>query len=1226
MDIKIDQAVANRLAQKGISDTVGTYGEHKVKIGSGSPVRLDKIKGASIPYQGFRTATKITRGSAGLAQSAETTLAALRAPGNLNAGKLLAALKTNAVYLGNLDKLGELSSARKENALWALAPAVERLSNNDLAVVYQKLNSAEMTLLQTALTREGAINPKATDARSAASQLFDLQALILKEMSNRVSNSKLDDMIAQEPRATKKAELEAMRPKTLSEQYAGRAIAQVAHDKDMTATNLHSLANVVAESATRREKSASAETEKLSRRGMSATPREMGDVLRASELTINLNTAVFLSDDAFVLNANEPLQNAYHRVAKGDQSVRNASYMRQRTATENLLFPEMAGHAPIADERPIYAALNTQKAQNGASARGYGRSVVVLKPEVARRATFIAEDTFYSPKTTITPERKTMFYRLLGDSGLSTECIARLRDSQSADHQVLEAKLNKMSGSSDLTAASFRTLSNADTLGGFNIESENPNNDPEELLMAVCLKAFGDTTGTRAKMATYDNLESLLPELDDLNGALLAETAERRARGEDASIRFAMNYFEAQVQGPIVPGRDIQEIRVAVDDLDVGERGELIRRMENFHRETGVKVVYFAYDADAASALPEGSIFELCREDDDAIRAGETRDKGLAYFATHIKKDAYTAISTISPTRVQDALRFVARQLHLEDRFPATGDVLPPNGTIFRDVMSRRLPEEIDRQLQNPSFSMKSPEDVVEAAIREVFKETIRRKAAILDKLATLDMNDAQRAAFRTWIVSSKVKTPEELEMIFDNAKLQAAMFEKIATEDPPLSDEETLAGLMLLSDGVGERTDIYRAALPPDTEYGTDDKFADFSRSVSLGFSLAMNAENPLDEDKIQALQSRLNKPSLRALVGQLDAFVMTASAERTDNTVEKQGYRNLFDCNRICAEIYSQTAQKANAATRPPQFNLPISHIPLATRNLLAELSAPEFVEAMNRAYPPFAAFPAADTPLAMPMTEADRRHFLIDKLDIYLNHEKTFDPKGVHGRGHIGRAYIFATAMCNILEESGIYVDRNAVLCGIAMHDAGRQGNGADIWEADSARLTVEHMRTAFGDESMGADYEAAVQRITTDKDFNTFERMILQSADSLDIGRTKTLDLDLFPFLMPRGDDNARNYTVKNLRSGLAKEADLLQRLTNELCSRRDAMTKFEVDAMHATDPAETERLMALRDRERAFVDAAFEGDRALSSEAFFARMEHIVRANPQLFPILSKYYN
>ena len=188
LTIQPDQVVKQELETRGVDSSVGVFGSHHVQIGKGAPVRLDEIKSADVPYAGFKDATKIARGKAGIRQTANDTLAALSKPGPLDAGKLLGALKAQQTHFERLDKLGQLDPLQKQDAegLWMFTNAVENLSNEELSAIYQKFTSAEMDLLQTALMREGNVNPKAKDARMAAGRLFNLQALILKEVSNRV--------------------------------------------------------------------------------------------------------------------------------------------------------------------------------------------------------------------------------------------------------------------------------------------------------------------------------------------------------------------------------------------------------------------------------------------------------------------------------------------------------------------------------------------------------------------------------------------------------------------------------------------------------------------------------------------------------------------------------------------------------------------------------------------------------------------------------------------------------------------------------------------------------------------------------------------------------------------------------------------------------------------------------------------------------------------------------
>ncbi|MBQ7617241.1 MAG: hypothetical protein IJS50_00030, partial [Desulfovibrio sp.] len=75
--IRADVAVQEQLAARGITETTGVYGDHKVQIGNGSPIRLDTIKSVRIPFAGFTRATQIERGKAGLQNSAEGVVRSL---------------------------------------------------------------------------------------------------------------------------------------------------------------------------------------------------------------------------------------------------------------------------------------------------------------------------------------------------------------------------------------------------------------------------------------------------------------------------------------------------------------------------------------------------------------------------------------------------------------------------------------------------------------------------------------------------------------------------------------------------------------------------------------------------------------------------------------------------------------------------------------------------------------------------------------------------------------------------------------------------------------------------------------------------------------------------------------------------------------------------------------------------------------------------------------------
>ena len=164
--IHLDIVVQQELLRRGVDTKTGVFGDHKVQFGKGLPISIDKIKTPSLPFAGFTTATKISRGKEGISKEADNLLRELTAPANkLNASKILSAIKAGHAHFERLKTLGQIARAQQGDTMWMFTKSVEKLSNADLAAVYQSFTSAEMDLLQTALQREGAINPDAKDAR-----------------------------------------------------------------------------------------------------------------------------------------------------------------------------------------------------------------------------------------------------------------------------------------------------------------------------------------------------------------------------------------------------------------------------------------------------------------------------------------------------------------------------------------------------------------------------------------------------------------------------------------------------------------------------------------------------------------------------------------------------------------------------------------------------------------------------------------------------------------------------------------------------------------------------------------------------------------------------------------------------------------------------------------------------------------------------------------------------
>ena len=64
--IQWDAAVRQDLASRGIDQSTGVYGQHKLQLATGMPIRLDEIKSAHIPYAGFTQVKKVSRGKEGI--------------------------------------------------------------------------------------------------------------------------------------------------------------------------------------------------------------------------------------------------------------------------------------------------------------------------------------------------------------------------------------------------------------------------------------------------------------------------------------------------------------------------------------------------------------------------------------------------------------------------------------------------------------------------------------------------------------------------------------------------------------------------------------------------------------------------------------------------------------------------------------------------------------------------------------------------------------------------------------------------------------------------------------------------------------------------------------------------------------------------------------------------------------------------------------------------------
>ncbi len=1204
MKIQADQVTMQELAGRGVDSSVGVFGNHYLQIGKGTPVRLDVIKSAKVPSAGFRTVTQVRRGLAGIEQTASDALATLAKPGSLNAEKLLGLLKAQQTHLERLDKLERLDPTQKQDGegLWMFTKAIEKLSNAELAAVFQKFSSAEMDLLQTALLREGSINKDAKDARMAAARLFNLQALVLKEVSNRSSTALLADLRTENPQDAGLADEKVKAPERLSAEFGHSASGAegpgAPHRHDISAANLNVLVETASSSATTRERTAEAERQRLSARQLDkVTVKQMGDVLRSAELTVNMDPAYLFVDTGIIENPDKPMPNIWHLADMGIKPSGD-SYLFKRDSVEQTLFPEMKHHAPKADERPVYGAINYEQSRFGA-APSYGYVTVVLKPEVKQRATYTLHDTFLATCARVTPERREAFFKLLdGVAGIPQSLKDALRRADSPERRALDAWLDRVAAEPGIRLADCfipREIPKVISNHYLSTGSKESKASSEQNLLGLLIKCFGDAETTRSHMVTHDNLESLIPGLSDADGNALAMAALKNRKGKHPPITLdGPRYIEAQIQGPVIPSRDIAEIRISIQNFP-GQEAEVRAKAAAYERRTGIKVVILDVDPIEVNDLSavQNSIQTFNQQHLDKPGANQALDALLADTPKAV--DAYLAANS------------TAKNI---SRIPAA---LRPAVVFSGDRLSRLLAELLETVEADfaQKSSVTSGPDIVRHAFNGALESMLDRLSPLLEEIGNLPFEtEAQRLAFVKHVCSTeRIESVEDVRSLHAQAAAQAALMRELAAAEPAPAAEEVLARMAALPEG---------GAAPRDVS--------------AMAVALLRGTEPPITPTAMQNLLAVLDSVPLRGISAQLYAI---AEADGLRDAPDASRLESLADSLRAAAMA---VADSINVEWTPPRpAILPLSAVPQAVRAVVHQV-APSLADALDVAHPVHPPFPGAANPGVLPQDKAGRKQFLVGVLEEYRQKELVKPERGrsVHGRGHIIRCFFYASAFCNILKEQGVTVDRNAVILGISGHDLGRAGLGKDRWEVVSGRKTNEAIRQRYGEGAAGEAYEKEVADSITGVEIvppggrkrsvpvsPTLEAQLLQNADSLDIGRTGEFDQYFFDFL--RDKNGQVSPEAQQIRDQLAQEANLLQRLTNPLCANHATLVKLSDDAFNADGPLATELNMQRDALDQQIADELIEQANNSDNQAFFNGFENVIRDNPNLFPLLTKYY-
>ena len=1166
---------------------VGTIGKHSVQLGDGPKINLNSIKTNKVPFAGFRAATKIASAKTGMAQNGAALAEIFTCRnGRLDAKALMQTLKTFQLHLDRHISLNPgLNKAQMDKeALAALAPQIENLSNAELASAYQGINSAETSLLKQALQREAALGNQ--DAKAALANLMNVEALLLVEVGNRV-------VVGRDPAA-------AASITPLSQMYGSEfnapQTAPAEHRHDITAANLETLVMTDAHSGLRKAQAESEVAQTLAARQIEGIePRQMGDILRSSELTMNADVGKLIEQ---LDHSDEPWKNAFHYSSEADQgfqsTLSSSGYMLRRDAAETALFPELAGREINPDERPVYAALNPAKHTGGAVSL-YGKAALVFKPEVARRATYTVDDTFRALKLKVNPERTSALYQLVpgfvGEGRLSADTAAKLADPHSRLRTDLDQILQGLAAKGTVTAHAMDTA--LDGLKGQLTDKEL------QLLQALCIKSFADPEANQGIKATYDNIESLLTQFAPLDNMQLANSAVNRQQGQnDRAVLTVASYVEAQLQGPMILERDVAEIRVSVDDIEP----EQMEKLNAWAQEHGIKVTYFGDEALTVNSE----------------EVSEAMHSGREFAASHVDKQAVNA----ELNRIIDSDEAFTQKI--KDRFAGQPSILaafggqqPLQGAALQYVKSK-FASEVQRALTHPDSDNITEEVLINRCFDAAADKMVRAKSALMSKLDDLEFKTPeQKQAFTNWVLSARTLTdPNEMTMLYQQAMQQSELLQQLADEGA--DSQKVISELNRMFRSTDSACAQYYNSINKRPE--PDEKFSQLYRTsfLSAAFLRASGGD-------MQAVSQMLDVPETKEYFE-----VCSALSDSNSGLIDNEDFSIMSSAKESFNFLRDTVAKEAGVQmSRLDNDPRSFEQLDPQMRSKIRE-QFPHAAAELDEKHPfsgapeVFQPFPQPIHPERMPQDQTARRQFLIDTLPAYAAHEQSFDKDAaVHGRNHVVRSFIYATAMSNLLQEKGIAVDMNAVLCGIAGHDQGRQANGPDRWEADSARMTVEKMQSSYGADTLGIAYEEEFKKQIDGHSGKTVEAMLLQSADSLDIGRTQEFNLDKFGFLKETFKVGDRYFAPDaQVRTELAKEARLLQILTSPAAARRDEMNQLLASSISSSDP---EAVMAKVERIKQEIAQDTQAQFAVGDAALVSYIEGVVRNNPQMFPLLNKYY-
>lgn len=624
-----------------------------------------------------------------------------------------------------------------------------------------------------------------------------------------------------------------------------------------------------------------------------------------------------------------------------------------------------------------------------------------------------------------------------------------------------------------------------------------------------------------------------------------------------------------------------------------------------------------------ASALNDIAQVIIALDKHGVTDAGK-REAILREFATKKlprgKADSFVAINAAIDRVAQSPKTIVAAAMasgipaYIQTELSELGvkDGLPLDGRGLENL-TKKVVAFLDAKISTEGTL--DVEKLIAEARDTVVVPALKDRIDLLRPIANWDFpSDDERNAFVSWAVNAgRLKNLEVVKSVYETCGTLTDSLYDALKGDGALD----VKGLM---DIYHAFTDTLAKSEPwvarASGEYGSDDLHAVIFRPVHVAMSRLFLRVGQEGMDKLGAALATQDFRALFSAVGAAfgDSKVL---AEHLDSTEMHKFFTFLQELGDRLSEKHGQNCKF------DVKHVVPFSAVPPAIRQVLSGVD-PELIGEMSRKAPFSASFrtiPAPANPTGLPTDLAGRKDFLRAMLSYYHEHEMAFD-RGIntHGRTHATRAFVFANVLGNILAERGVPVDMNALCLGIAGHDSGRQGAGEDNWEEASADLTVatgERMTGGAG----GTAWCGAVKANIAGKSKalapqRTIEGYLLKAADSLDYTRVDKLNPSHFHFLEGPFSCGEKLLTADpELRAELMKEAAELTRLTDAYAARKDKLDQL------ATAQKMEERNQVAEEVRKAEI-AQTEN---ISNEEIIALVEHTIRENADMFPLLAKYY-